>query len=293
MDFVGWSNNACFLATTTAVAQCFSHNRTLALGILYSGLSLGSIFFPLLIRAIVPVYTLRGVFIFIAGFKLNFLVSALLFYAARNERFGGNIETKVDTELKPLISSQGLQHQKYSSFAAGHVYQNYFSRLTSFLKSFCSLKLLAVCLWNFTFVSAVHGYVMYFPLYAEELLLTKFKTATLVSIFGAADLVGKILIGFLAGLPWVSKYTLTSVNLIIVAFFTILLPSILVSGRVYYLCVCHMAVLGFFGGGFFGLLGSFIVDAVGVENAGTGMGLADVCFGFGLLLPANLYGEFI
>ena len=41
------------------------------------------------------------------------------------------------------------------------------------------------------------------------------------------------------------------------------------------------------------MLGAFIVDAVGVENAGTGMGLADVCFGIALLLPANLYGELL
>ena len=268
MDFVGWSNNACFLAVTTAVAQCFSYNRTLALGILCSGSGLGSICFPLLFRAIVLVYTLRGVFFFIARFKLNFTVAAFLFYAGRHEKLQGNmLETKMDNELKPLISPQ---YEKESTFAAGHVHKNYFSRLTSFLKSFCTLKLLAVCLWNFTYVYGLFGYVMYFPLYAEELLLTKFQVATLVSIFGTSDFFGKIVIGVLAGLPWVSKYTMTSVNLIIVAFLTILLPSILVSGPVYYLCMCHMAVFGLFTGGLFGLLGAFIVDAVGVENAGTG-----------------------
>ena len=187
--------------------------------------------FPLLFRAIVLVYTLRGVFFFIAGFKLNVTVAAFLFYAGRHEKLQGNmLETKMDNELKPLISPQ---YEKDSSFAAGHVHKNYFSRLTSFLKSFCTLKLLAVCLWNFTYVYGLYGYVMYFPLYAEELLLTKFQVATLVSIFG------KIVMGVLAGLPWVSRYTLTSVNLIIVAFLTILLPSILVSGPVYYLCMCH------------------------------------------------------
>ena len=200
------------------------------------------------------------------------------------------LETNLDIELEKLISPQ---HQKDSSFAAGHVHQNYYSRLTSFLKSFCSLKLLAVCLWNFTYVYSLYSYVMYFPLYAEELLLTKFQVATLVSIFGSSDFFGKIVIGVLAGLPWISKYTLTSVNLIIVAFLTILLPSILVGGPVYYLCMCHMAVFGLFTEGLFGLLGSFIVDAIGVENAGTGMGLADVCFGIALLLPPNLYGELL
>ena len=293
MDFVGWSNNACLIATTTAVAQCFSLNRTLALGILYSGVSLGSMFFPLLIRAIVPVYTIRGIFLFISGLKLNYIIVALLFYAGRHEKLEDKkLETYSSSEHEPLISTQEEQHPEDSSNVYAHDHNNNnLSNLLSWLKAFCTLKLLALCLWNFSYVYALYGYVMYFPLYAEELLLTKFKVATLISIYGAADFVGKIIIGFLAGLPWVSIYNLTSINSIIVAFLTILLPNILVSGHVYYLCVCHMAVIGFFAGGLFGLLGAFVVDAVGVQNAGTGMGLADVCFGVALLLPANLYGE--
>ena len=292
MDFVGWSNNAGCLAAATAVAQYFSHNRTLALGILYSGVSLGSVVFPLLFRTIVPVYTLRGVFIFIAGFKLNFIVTALLFYAGKHEKLEDSmLETNTKTELEPLISSQELQNQKDSSLAAGHVHKKYILHITSFLKLFCTLRILAVCIWDFTYVYALNGYVMYFPLYAEELHLTEFKVASLLSIFGASDFLGKIVMGFLAGLPWVSKYTLTSVNLIIVAFLTILLPNILVSGPVYYLCVCHMVVIGFFAGGLFCLEPAFVVDAVGLENAGTGLGLTNVCLGVALLLPSNLYGE--
>ena len=276
------------MAATKVVAQHFPYNRTMALGILYSGISLGSMFFPLLFRAIVPVYTVRGMFMVLSGLKLNYLVVALLFYAARHEKM---VES-INTEDEPLISK--VRHRGTdSSYAAGHTQGDYFSCLTTCFRAFCTLKCLALCLWSFTFIYALFGYVMFFPLYAEELILTEFKMETLLCVFGASDFVGKIVIGFLAGLPCVSIHTLTSVNLIIVGILTIFLPSILVNGLVYYVCIFHMALVGFCAGGLYGLLGAFVVDAVGVDKAGTAMGLVEVCFGLALLLPSNLYGELI
>ena len=308
MCFVGWSTATGFMAVTAAVAQQFLFNRTLALGISFAGGSLGTMLYPLIFRAIVPVYTLRGHLLLLAAFKLNFVVVAFLFYAGRHENLMKIFDKNVDIthkndaddntqdkeeQITSLETSSEVVTETHAQTSTTDENPSNCQQVIAFLKTFITLKFLAMCLWYFTYVYAVFGYLMYFPPYAKELLLSDFQMAALLSIYGATDLVSRIAVGFLGGLSWVSIYTLTSINMIITGILTILLPTFLRIGAVYPVFIGHMVVMGLFAGGIYGLLGSIAVDAVGTAKAGTAIGVAAACFGIAILVPPNIYGNLI
>ena len=119
-------------------------------------------------------------------------------------------------------------------------------------------------------IFGLYGYLIYVPPYLVEARLTRTKIASLLSIDGAFDLIGRIAIGFLASHPKVNMYILISVNSAISGCFDLILPLMLSGTAVYPVMAANMAVLGLLDGGTLGLHGQLIVDAVGTEKAGTG-----------------------
>ena len=165
-----------------------------------------------------------------------------------------------------------------------------FSRLWHLCKPFLSIKFVSFILFHMTSMFGLYGYLMYVPPYLVEAGLTKTEIASLLSIDGAFDLIGRITIGFLASHPKVNMYMLISVNSAISGCFDLILPMMLSGTAVYPVMAANMAVLGLFVGGTLGLHGQLIVDAVGTERAGTGYGLSTTSFGIATSLTAVIYG---
>ena len=148
-----------------------------------------------------------------------------------------------------------------------------FSRLWHLCKPFLSIKFVSFILFHMASMFGLYGYLMYVPPYLVEARLTKTEIASLLSIDGAFDLIGRIAIGFLASHPKVNMYILISVNSAIAACFDLILPLMLSSTAVYPVMAANMAVLGLLVGGTLGLHGQLIVDAVETVRAGIGHGL--------------------
>ena len=131
---------------------------------------------------------------------------------------------------------------------------------------------------------------MYVPPYLVEVGLTKREIASLLSVDGAFDLIGRIAIGFLASHPKVNMYILISINSVIAGCFDIILPLMFSSTTVYPVMAANIAVLGLLVGGTVGLHGQLIVDAVGAERAGTGYEMSTTSFGLATSFSSVIYG---
>ena len=100
-----------------------------------------------------------------------------------------------------------------------------------------------------------------------------------------------VTIGFVSNHPKVNMYTLIAVNCVISGCFDLVLPLMLSTMPVYPVMAANMAVLGLLVGGTIGLHGQLIVNAVGIERAGTGFGLGTTSFGIATSLTAFIYGR--
>ena len=187
-------------------------------------------------------------------------------------------ECEVNVETVDKVNVQGSNHSPC------------FTTLWHLCKPFLTVKFVSFILFHLTSMFGLYGYLMYVPPYLVEVGLTKRETASLLSIDGAFDLIGRIAIGFLACHPKVNIYILISINSVIAGCFDIVLPLMLTSMTVYPVMAANMAVLGLLVGGTLGLHGQLIVDAVGTERAGTGYGLSTTSFGLATSLSAVIYG---
>ena len=99
--------------------------------------------------------------------------------------------------------------------------------------------------------------------------------------------------GFTARWPRVNIYIFIAVNTAIVGCFDVLVPLMLTSGSTYAVMVANLAFVGLFAGGLMGLINQLIVDAVGMEKAGTGAGIFGAIFGISVIVYSQVYGRFI
>ena len=159
-------------------------------------------------------------------------------------------------------------------------------------RPFLAVKFVSYILFHLTFTIGLYGYLMYVPPYLVEIGLTKVQIASLLSIDGVFDLIGRVTIGFVCNHPKVNMYTLIAVNSAISGCFDLILPLMLSTMPVYPVVAANMAVLGLLVGGTIGLHGQLIVNAVGIERSGTGIGLSTTSFGISTSLTALIYGKF-
>ena len=158
-------------------------------------------------------------------------------------------------------------------------------------RPFLTIKFVSYILFHLTFSIGLYGYLMYAPPYLVEMGLTKVQIASLLSIDGVFDLIGRVTIGFVCNHPKVNMYTLIAVNSVISGCFDLVLPLMMSTMPVYPVMAANMAVVGLLVGGTIGLHGQLIVNAVGIERAGTGIGLSSTSFGLATGLTALIYGR--
>ena len=113
-----------------------------------------------------------------------------------------------------------------------------------------------------------------------------------MSINGVLDFISRLGIGFVARWPQVNIYIFIAVTTAIAGCFNVLVPLMLTSGSTYAVMVGNLAFVGLFAGRLMGLVNQLIVDAVGVDRAGTGSGIFGAIFGFTVIVFSQVYGRF-
>ena len=204
------------------MTRLFKYNRTIATGIIFAGGSVGSMVFPLLFTVLANIYTVRGVFIIMyAGLALNIIVSSFILRFEkvykeipveyemselgldekldkleddRNQNTGEGVaeeaklmveqnEKKIlgEEEMPEVVMKEKKSHMKECLETA---------------RKLINIKFISLVLFYVTWVFSLYGFQMYIPAYGEDLHLSKLQCSLLLSACAAADLISRLLIGF-------------------------------------------------------------------------------------------------
>ena len=195
------------------------------------------------------------------------------------------------TEINKV--SQADRKRPSTGFDEDKEYVTKFQTFKRFWRPFISIKFITISLYYFCYKYGVYGFSFYIPPYLVELGQSKSQVASAMSINGVLDFISRLGIGFLARIPQVNIYILIAVNTALTGCFDVLVPLMLTSGSTYAVMVGNLAFVGLFVGGLLGLINQLIVDAVGMEKAGTGAGIFGAIFGITVLVYSQVYGRFI
>ena len=154
-----------------------------------------------------------------------------------------------------------------------------------------NIKFISLVLFYVTWVFSLYGFQMYIPAYGEDLHLSKLQCSLLLSACAAADLISRLLIGFVG--KFVNIYILITVNMTITGIFNIFVPTLLSTGDIFSVLMSAMVIIGLVVGGLTSLLGQLVAEAVGTDFAGTAFGILNVSFCTGIGLPPLVYGKFL
>ncbi|XP_046363196.1 monocarboxylate transporter 13-like isoform X2 [Haliotis rufescens] len=161
----------------------------------------------------------------------------------------------------------------------------------------CSTNLIGLSLcWNPVFVlleiaSALANVgstlqTIYIVPHSRDLGFDEKMTSLLVTIIGAADIVGKLCCGVLADTGWIKRYKLLVISLMIsgtlgqfMSFFSSTTPIIL-----------YCVVIGLVGGCYFSLLTPVLIDFLGIDNLPRSLGITLCCEGIASTVAPVLLG---
>ena len=280
------------------------------------------IVFPFLFQACLEAFTLRGVLLIYAGFILNFTIVGLAVKAMEERPIVEVDTTEVQTEdIKELENAPKLpdEDQKLkitedpkipkveshsdikepiktlpvqeSITTAEDMKQTKLQTCFRFCRPFLGIKFVSISLYYFCYIYGVYGFLFNIPPYLVELGLSQPQIASALSISGALDFISRFGIGFIGRWPRINIYVLIAVNTALTGCFDVLVPLMLTSGSAYAVMVGNLAFVGLFAGGLLGLINQLIVDAVGMEKAGTGAGIFGAIFGITVLVYSQVYGR--
>ena len=284
----GWSTLGIFTGCMGAIAKYFVYNRTIASGIAFSGGSIGMVVFPFLFQACMEAFTLRGLLLVYAGFILNFMVTGFLVGAMERQPSDNNNADIGNHEMKNTKTEEKIQDSESQSDTCNNtnielkmkepatISKDYTptkcQAFKKFWRPFLGIKFLACSLYYCAYVYGVLGFLFYIPPYLAELGLSQIQIISIMAVNGALDFLSRLGIGFIARLPRTNIYILIAVTTTIAGCFDISVPLMLRSGSPYAVMVGNLAVVGLFVGGLLGLINQLIVEAVGIDRAGTGSG---------------------
>ena len=157
----------------------------------------------------------------------------------------------------------------------------------SLCSSLCSISFLTHCLFWFAGLFGFFGILQFIPPHVQDLNLTKTQASTLLTIIGAVDLVARLLFGLIGDIKWVNKKAVLTFNFLISGIATILFSFL----STWELIVGYSVVLGLCGGSFMVYMGPLVIDAIGMDYVGTGIGISSMLFGLANTLAPLTFGK--
>ena len=128
---------------------------------------------------------------------------------------------------------------------------------------------------------------VYLAAYAEAMQMTKIEGSQLIAIIGIANLVGRVILGYIADKPWVNRLLIYNVCLTIAGTAT----SFAVICTSFWSLAFYGAVFGFTIGAYVGLTSVILVDLLGIESLTNAFGLLLVFQGVASFIGSPLGGD--
>ncbi|XP_078056892.1 monocarboxylate transporter 3-like [Mustelus asterias] len=262
----GWA--LVFTPAVAAVSRYFSKRRTLAMGMAFTGVGIGSFVFSPLFQYLIDVYTWRGALLIIAGLMLNLMVCGAL--------------------IRPLTLREDLVCGEAPGGGGTSCCQGAGAMIFDLLDltllrhwPFLTLVLSITLINAGYFVPYVH-----FVAHARSIGFDEYKAAFLMSVAGVMDLIGRLLSGWFSDLRrmrlvhililWTS---LTGLSLIAIPF-----------GRSYSVLMTISVAYGFCAGALTPVVFSLLPEIVGIGRIYGALGLLQMLESVGGLLGAPISG---
>ena len=253
----------------------FTRYRSVAYGLVVSGVGLGTFVYPPIIRSLVHLFGARGALLITGGFTLNLCVCGALM---RQPRSGvavdaGNPEEIDSTKRDRSTSPEGSVHQNRC--------------LTLFnLHIFANISYLLLCLNNFFLLFGISIVYVHLTAYSETKGVGKDSAAMLISAVGISNFFGRPAFGFLGKLRC-GPLVMYVVGLSLCGLCVVIIP--LVSGFVS--MVILAGCFGFLSAAIGPLIPQIVTDFLSVELLPSAYGYLHVFEAAGSLLGPPTAGK--
>ncbi|KAJ8416626.1 hypothetical protein AAFF_G00325040 [Aldrovandia affinis] len=265
----GWA--LVFTPTVASVMQYFTHRRSLATALGFTGVGLSSFAFSPLFQLLVELYAWRGALLILGGLSLNMVACGAL--------------------IRPLAAPKALKQIESDRKRKRISCQSFFKQASIYLELSLLGKrafltyVLAITLFNFGyFVPYVH-----LVAHSRHLGFSEYQAAFIISATGVADLVGRVGSGWLSDLGRLRLAHLLSVWTGLTGLFMLLLSMGSLEGSYAGLLAISLAY-GFCAGAMTPLVFSLVPEIVGMHRMLGALGLLQLIESLGGLLGAPLSG---
>ena len=245
-----------------AVASRFERNRGLAMGVMSAGFGVGICVYPFLIEAAMYMYGWRGSLLLLGGITLNMCVCGVLILPAYKPGLG------------PYPQNSTVLRKQAETAMCRNIMTNPF-----FIILCCNCVL-------FTYGYSVFNTHM--PAFAiQNIGLSDYSTASLVSISGVTGALCKVLLGVLLNLPTVRKDLLLMSSYVLMAAGVACIPL----ASSYAEIASLSAICGAAAAAFGPVLCELTITYVGLEFYNTAFGYICLFSGVGSVIGAPSAGK--
>lgn len=261
---IGWA--LVFTPIIASVMQYFTTQRSLAMGLGFTGIGLASFAFSPLFQYLVEVYAWRGALLILGGLSFNMIACGALIRPIGNPKVVEKAKTSSN-------------HNKCSSLCS-RFYECFEISLFSH-RGFLTYTL-AITFFNAGyFIPYVH-----LVAHSRHIGFTEYQAAFVISVTGVADIVGRVVSGWASDLGKMRMPHMLTVWTGLLGIFLLLIPlgvtysGLLVVSLAYGFCAGAMTPLAF----------AVVPEIVGMERMLGALGLVQLLESIGGLLGAPLSG---
>ncbi|CAM4515866.1 hypothetical protein PO909_024522 [Leuciscus waleckii] len=261
---LGWA--LVFTPTVASVMQYFTMQRSLAMGLGFTGVGLASFAFSPLFQYLVEVYAWRGALLILGGLSFNMIACGALIRPLGNPKVVEKTENS--TNLNRCSSLPSRIYECFELSLLSHRgFLTYAVAITFFNAGY--------------FIPYVH-----LVAHSRNIDFTEYQAAFVISVTGVADIVGRVASGWASDLGKMRMPHMLVVWTGLLGLFLMLIPAavsysgLLVVSVAYGFCAGAMTPLAF----------AVVPEIVGIERVLGALGLLQLIESVGGLLGAPLSG---
>ena len=181
-------------------------------------------------------------------------------------------EIEVDVSLKEKFEDAGREQELTIERSKT---KSLFTMARSSCGPLISYKYLTLLLFWFALIFGIFGVILSIPPYANELNFTKSQIASLLTFLCASDMVSRLILGCVGDRKFINKSLLISANLAIVS---VIMFFVRLMTQFWHLALISV-IVGLFASSSGVYLGPFVIEAVGRDFVGPGIGFMSMTFG--------------
>jgi len=289
----GVSTGMTYIPSLMVIADYFDKKKGMATGIVMAGSGFGSFFFPAIMTKLIIIYDWKITVIVLACIILQCMILGSTLRPIRTDSDKSKKAQSVEAMPNFAGSMLSVHTVTLETDENASCFRNFLNKCGQILGDMFNVSLL----WKngaffFIVMSALFVFCGYFVPYlyvtrrGAELLFTKSKIASLLSIIGIVNIPARLVVGILADIKFTSAINLNTYCSILTT--AAILTYFLMNTYVTQIVFCVLFAIGL--GGMNVLATPYLIEAVGIEQYGKAMGILNLFRGIGCFIGPVLGG---